>query len=564
MKQHSFFKGYLIPILVIMLIFIGCEKDSNNEALLGDEDGAFEMFQIMQSINTEFVRIGEEQNLVPYVALDSVVAFAEALEGVEHAFKVDTGYLHVTTYKGFTSSIQIDEVDENGKSLHRGAERGTSALRTFRTQQSNSDCVNKIENKKVLLFAAAHDDFYYTGEYETRVVNLIQNSDLDIEVTVLKEEQCTWEVTKTFDQYGMVVLDTHGSPTHIQLGNELSFNPQNIPTTRQEFINALVDQLGSETVLRIIDKSLGVGETYSFDRSTVLDILWEGYKNRQNITSRLNLTSKGIRSVLPNLDNTIVFSNACYSGFKAFSYINHRGNTVNTDPIQPAWMSKNPISYYGYEAATGGVSYRVLDEPTCKTSADSLYKSLFYDKDPTGTAHLFYGTTLYEEPGSNTKDFQRINYGPLYFKQYGNEDYCYETCENEEDSYFTASISGLSLEEFEGESFNYYANAQGEGSLLLSGRREADGVFLSHTINLRTFNYQGVGTYPVGAASESNEGWDASLVINNNIYYDSFDPPTGFVTISEECDTYIKGVFSVLVRRDGTEVTLNGNFFINF
>ncbi|WP_152611361.1 hypothetical protein [Psychroserpens mesophilus] len=564
MKQHSFFKGYLIPVLVIMLICIGCEKDSTNEAPLGDEDGAFEMFQIMQSINTEFVRIGEEQNLVPYVALDRVVAFAEALEGVEHAFKVDTGYLHVTTYKGFTSSIQIDEVDENGKSLYRGAESGTSALKTFRTQQLNSDCVNKIENKKVLLFAAAHDDFYYTGEYETRVVNLIQNSDLDLEVTVLKEEQCTWEVTKTFDQYGMVVLDTHGSPTHVQLGNDLSFNPQNIPTTRQEFINALVDQLGTETVLAIINRSLGVSIYYKYNPNTVLDNLWGEYMNNQNIKRTLNLTSKGIRSVLPNLDNTIVFSNACYSGFNAFSYINHRGNTVNTDPIQPAWMSKNPIAYYGYEAATGGVSYRVLDEPTCKTSADSLFKSLFYDKEPTGSAHLFYGTTLYEEPGSNTKDFQRINYGPLYFKQYGNEDYCYETCENEEDSYFTASISGLSLEEFEAESFNYYANAQGEGSLLLSGRREADGVFLSHTINLRTFNYQGVGTYPVGAASESNEGWDASLVIHNNIYYDSFDPPTGFVTITEECDTYIKGVFSVLVRRDGTEVTLNGNVFINF
>ncbi|WP_456441180.1 hypothetical protein, partial [Psychroserpens sp.] len=75
MKRSLFFKCHPFYILILIALFIGCDKDSNGEDF-GEEDGAFEIFQIMQSIQTEFVRIGEEQNLEPYVALDNVVDFA--------------------------------------------------------------------------------------------------------------------------------------------------------------------------------------------------------------------------------------------------------------------------------------------------------------------------------------------------------------------------------------------------------------------------------------------------------------------------------------------------------
>ncbi|WP_456441690.1 DUF6252 family protein, partial [Psychroserpens sp.] len=194
---------------------------------------------------------------------------------------------------------------------------------------------------------------------------------------------------------------------------------------------------------------------------------------------------------------------------------------------------------------------------------DSLYKSLFYDKGPTGTAHLFNGAILFEEPGSINKKFWRRNEGPLQFKQYGREDYCYEICENEEDLSFTANIAGLSLEAFEAESFSYSS----QGETIISGRREAGGGFLLHTIQLKTSNYQGVGTYSVGAASQSqsNEDWDANLVINDNFHYNSYDSPSGHITITEECETYIKGTFSFSARRDTTDIEItNGNFVINF
>lgn len=139
-----------------------------------------------------------------------------------------------------------------------------------------------------------------------------------------------------------------------------------------------------------------------------------------------------------------------------------------------------------------------------------------------------------------------------------------EVCDNEEESIFKATIETDGSRQFEVQHATYNPNA---GGVLISARSEADGTFTSSQIRLRTFNYKGVGTYPIGKASEFNEGWDATLVFNNTAHWNSEDPPSGSITITEECATYIKGTFSFTARISTgsrkAEIT-NGKFVINF
>jgi hypothetical protein len=142
-------------------------------------------------------------------------------------------------------------------------------------------------------------------------------------------------------------------------------------------------------------------------------------------------------------------------------------------------------------------------------------------------------------------------------------------CENIEESVFKANIeiAGVDTREINVKHVIYSPNVEGAGSLLISARVEADGKFTSASIRLRTFNYKGVGTYPVGEASGSNEGWDALVVFNENSHWISYDPPSGSITITEECTTYIKGTFNITVKQrssTGKAEINSGEFVINF
>jgi hypothetical protein len=89
-------------------------------------------------------------------------------------------------------------------------------------------------------------------------------------------------------------------------------------------------------------------------------------------------------------------------------------------------MSKNPISLYAYEAERAGLSYKAPNE-FCKANEDTIIRSLFYQIDSTGLAHLYNEVKTGEFPWINS--LFRYNEGPLQFKQYGKPNYSYFECE---------------------------------------------------------------------------------------------------------------------------------------
>lgn len=405
-----------------ILLLGSCKKEENTDNGNNSEEKLFKSYQVMEDANGEFIRIGDSLNINPKEAFVLLADYVKNLQDVAEVQLLDSIYLWITTTSGYSLSISIREIDQDGMCIHRGSPAGTSALKDFA-----GTCRNKIENKKVLLYAAYHDDFYGTNEYQTRVVDVIENGDVNVDVTVLKNQDCTPDIVKIFNQYGLVILDTHGEPGAVYTGIKFYLIPAAIPGSVDAFHDMLATKIGSQNIPDVINKNLSFGYSYKYNPSLQNQQVWNDYKGGLNTEYCLTLTSKGIRELVPDLSNTVVFANCCYSGFNATTYSPRANRTIHYDPVQPAWMSRNPISYYAYEATNKGVSYKA-GNAFCKQNEDTLIYSLFYDGDSTGQAHLFNGTTVHTEPYNRLHHSWYNNEGPFSFKQYGKMGWCYGSC----------------------------------------------------------------------------------------------------------------------------------------
>lgn len=213
---------------------------------------------------------------------------------------------------------------------------------------------------------------------------------------------------------------------------------------------------------------------------------------------------------------------------------------------------------YSYEWRTNGQfgQFNGTRDRASTTANSVMYEAL--ERTLTGTENISVSIYRKDKGRNGNSRFLQTVEGTINIS---------EPCKNEEESIFKASfeINGLTRQ-FEGFN-NILRGDNGNGYIVITGTGAiTDAGFQAPKIVLRTFNYKGVGTYPIGKADEFNEGWDAALVLNGNAFWKSFDPPSGTITITEECTTYIKGTFSFTARISGSrtaEIT-NGNFVSNF
>ncbi len=414
------FRVLLVSLLIGVFALVGCKKEGSNPVDDTDEmeRQLFVSFQALNMANDELIRIGDSLDVSPQQAMFHALPYLKNLDIVEDVYFLDSTYLRITTIGGYKTTLSINAVGVDGLSLYRGSQSGLGKLAAF-----DGSCKNKIENKKVLLYGAYQEDFYLSSEFQN-VVNTIKGGDVEVEVTVLKNEECTLDIIETFDQYGFVILDTHGEIDAVLSGTRFSLNKSAIPGSVDAFLDMLRSKVGSKHFTSFLNKNLNLGYSYKYNPSQQNQQVWDQVKQGLIGQYNVSFTSKGIRELIPDLSNTIVFANCCYSGFKSKSYIN--GNFSRTwDPVQPAWMSKNPMAFYGYEAANKGVSYKAENE-FCKSNEDTLIHALLYHGDSTGSAHL-YKNSINEYPWSAFFGWQ-WNEGPLRFNQYGKDNWCYGVC----------------------------------------------------------------------------------------------------------------------------------------
>jgi uncharacterized protein (TIGR02145 family) len=371
--QHSMAK----PLLQINTILDSCENIFIDMAQQSQGD-------YKRAINLSAERIRTFANVSSVSVLDSI-------------------YVDISLKSGLRTTFYANEIDSNGLSVFRGSGSAGSKL-----LGSNSKFT--IKNKKILIYGACAKEFYQNGELE-ELADVMKNANLGLNVTLLKDEKCTYDVVNHFQDYGFVLIETHGHPNGFKVGTTKQDYSEfaNLPITEEEFKVFIDKYEGAGTY----DK-LQSGELQIFGKVNVshYQVNWEKILV-PNKAREIWLTTTYLKTV-PNMPNTVVFGNMCYSGYGIpYDYF------PELDPIRTAFLNKNLITYYGYSFSNE--KSMPVSNDFSKMMDDSLVHSLVSELDSTGNANLKDDGSFFIEP-ELLKNYNKS----LYFKQYGNPNYSYE------------------------------------------------------------------------------------------------------------------------------------------
>jgi len=404
-----------IGIILLSLSVYTCKKDSDDDDT--ETGNLFEVYQTLNNTRDKFFEYGEAQNGNYKEAIVLTGAWVETQPGVKNAFYEDSINIFITMESGLKTIYSVQETDAQGHTLYRGGGGGNTINKIAPT----GNCTNKIDNKKVLIFAAAYDDFYqFDNASLQRVIDLFEDTNSEFEVTVLKNKQCTPDIVETFGNYGFVSLETHGSPESFQSGVTLDIpSPEDI-NSAQELTSYINSSLGAQYGQWFADGKVVLGDKYQIDP---LNADWWQDGDLNN-SYTISISSLYIES-LPPTPNTIILGNMCFSGYGAQSSCLSQGRIVFDKPIRKAFETLNPISYYCY-AFTNETSTTVGDDDA-KRMLWELTQSFLNDGDSTGNAYLTDAGTLREATVATSILVTQCQSG-MFFKHFGKADYCYGGC----------------------------------------------------------------------------------------------------------------------------------------
>ncbi len=417
-------KKLSIALITVMLI-LSCNKDDsdNNSDISQLEQTFFETFNIYNSAIDRLVELGSIENLNPNEALRQLALELENTPNITNISMFQNDYLYIETFNTYTSIISLNEKNEDGLSVFRGGDKNG----TFQALRSSNNCDNIIENKNVLLFAPEIDDFYGSDAFYDQIAEYVRALDDELIVTVLKRDECSPEIMKTFNEYGFVIMDTHGTPDGIFIG--LNYQPEDDINSTFDLRGSIVNQIGQANYDLLVSGELRLQVHMDFTPFS-LDNWWEEVS--ASLEYDIEITSKGVRTHMPNLSNTILMGNQCFSGWASTTSYENPSLNISAripDPIRNPIMEKNPLTYYAYVAGNTDFSYEVNNDFAIQMER-AVFDELFAEQDCTGEAHLFDNTDFYVDPLTVSGPDASINYpyGGCTFKQFGLEDYRFENC----------------------------------------------------------------------------------------------------------------------------------------
>ncbi|HEY9115339.1 MAG TPA: FISUMP domain-containing protein [Bacteroidales bacterium] len=386
--------------LIFCALFFSCNK---NEAPIKNNTGFFEMYSTLDSTESKFLQFAAQNNGDPFLALQKTQTWILGQDGVEDAAVEDSVYLRIKMKSGLLTCLFIDNTNENDISLFRGGDNGKLSM--FKNVGDGGDCSNKIDNKSVLIYAPAFTEFYGKGSnFLVNIGKIYTNSDEDFSVTILTDEQCTYEELSTFGDFGFVIIDTHGIPDGFLLGYDLTFNP--LPETEEQLIEAISERAGADAYKMIISGDIMLIRSYRINQK-ISD--WFLYPNKK---TSLWVTSKYINT-MEEWSSTMIFGNMCYSAANKVQ----KPELYSSPLIRTAFLNRKLISYYGY-SKDDDYSKPVTDV-LCKKMEDSISRAFIIDGDSTGIAHLKYNNTEFNDVGNDPL---------LKLKHYSSDDYCFGKC----------------------------------------------------------------------------------------------------------------------------------------
>jgi uncharacterized protein (TIGR02145 family) len=351
-------------------------------------------------------------------AANKTVQFLVEQPTVEKVYYWSTGMMEVLFKSGLRSHLVFVNTDANGMHLTRGGGGGGDGLRPFTDKPSdNFFFTEDIPNKRVLILNP-----YMESQYETYEKQKMFPSDFTVDV--YNNTDVTFERLNILDDdYGLVILNTHGLPNGFFLRDGLQL-PRGLwkwDMTDEEAAAATKQVIDSISVQMKMPLQLFKSGELEFNLFVDLDNYHISKKWAQ-----VSVTDKWIRNSSLSFDQTIFYGNHCWSGFTS--------DGPNERNLSEAWKSKGVAVYYGY-ATDNNYSGPVLND-YAKRWEDSLIIHLL-DGDSTGTAHLANETSrqshIIKIEAAPVLVTRGLKIGtapnkPLYFTQFFSPHYSYEKC----------------------------------------------------------------------------------------------------------------------------------------
>ena len=284
----------LIAIAAFALLFSECK--SPTQAIKGPTPSLFEVAQILDSTQSKFLAFSALNNGNAKQAIMQTLSWVQSQSNVQSARALDSIYIMVTLKSGLQTTFSFDQTDSAGYSLFKGGGEGKEEpILSHNGILSN----NTITNKKVLIYCAGCKEFYKNNETQS-TVDILQSSPVGLNVTVLKDEQCTYPIITTFQNYGFVIIDTHGAPDAFMTGTKITLDNTIVS---DDLFKARIIAQGSQDMfdklisgeLRLVNRAKGSkGKPY-----------WQKAYNKDTVNLDVNVTSKFIDQ-LSSLSGTVI------------------------------------------------------------------------------------------------------------------------------------------------------------------------------------------------------------------------------------------------------------------
>ncbi len=302
------------------------------------------------------------------LALDSVSSWALRQVDIDQVIRMDNG-IEVHYSNGIIGGLRMLQENENGNITVKGettqkkrkprlahkVNKQTSGV-NLKSQFQNGLYDDIVVNKKVLVWSPFENDFNI--DMEPGMTSILNNSDIPFSITALRNSECTVGSLMNMTNYGLIILDTHGSD-----GREFGTGEE---VTSSSFEN---------NSLLLKSKQIGIWKNLyiGFDGS---------YKSERDVYF---ITGRFINSLKGIFQNTLVFNGSCES--------------TKTSFLKDAFIEKGASTYFGFNKS--------VHIEFCNNMAEEIVSGLAGELKTIG--QIFSG---------NRSDTQEPN---AKFEMYGND-----------------------------------------------------------------------------------------------------------------------------------------------
>lgn len=352
-----------IVILLSSVFLTNCQKDNGGQTQTG---GTYDKLSTVVNACGQAAKVFENTLFQFNDTLQAIHAVGNFLAGhdqIKSGNYINRNTIEITFKTGLKSSISFFETDANDNHKYRGG-GSSGTLEGFLSQGKTV----KIKNEKVLVLNPYINEFSYPNHSYDSYLPYFEGGDVKLTVTHFESKDVRLSHINSMDEYGMVILNTHGSFNSFGLYDLVSLSQPEAESFTPDNVKDLLEKADNYPMEKFENGELEMGAAFIVNNST------------QTITIAYSLvvTAAYIRNSTLDLTDVVVFGNYCYSGFKS--------PFKPDDNMVEAMRSKNAGTYYAY-AFDNGMSAPANDE-FCRQVEISLIKRLAQDNDTTGIAHL--------------------------------------------------------------------------------------------------------------------------------------------------------------------------------